>query len=49
MAKQEQAQRYAQAVYQAMLEQWQSALNQVQSILSNNPALNATLSDGTKF
>jgi F-type H+-transporting ATPase subunit delta len=48
MAKQEQAQRYAQAVYQAMLEQWQSALNQVQALLSKDQALHATLSDGSK-
>jgi F-type H+-transporting ATPase subunit delta len=48
MAKQEQAQRYAQAVYQAMLEQWQSALNHVQAILSTDKALAATLADGSK-
>lgn len=47
-SKQAQAQRYAQAVYQAMLEQWQSALNQVQAVLSKDPALEATLNDGSK-
>ena len=47
-SKQEQAQRYAQAVYQAMLEQWQSALNQVQAVLSKDQALYATLTDGSK-
>jgi F-type H+-transporting ATPase subunit delta len=44
--KQAQAQRYAQAVYQAMLEQWQSALTQVQGALSKNPELSAALTDG---
>jgi F-type H+-transporting ATPase subunit delta len=48
MDKQAQAQRYAQAVYQAMLEQWQSALNQVQAVLSKDQALAATLADGSK-
>jgi F-type H+-transporting ATPase subunit delta len=48
MAKREQAQRYAQAVYQAMLEQWQSALNQVQAVLNNDQTLTATLSDGSR-
>jgi F-type H+-transporting ATPase subunit delta len=48
MDKQAQAQRYAQAVYQAMLEQWQSALNQVQAVLSKDQALVATLADGSK-
>jgi F-type H+-transporting ATPase subunit delta len=47
-SKQAQAQRYAQAVYQAMLEQWQSALNQVQAVLSKDQALYATLMDGSK-
>jgi len=46
--KQAQAQRYAQAVYQAMLEQWQSALSQVQATLSKDQALGATLADGSK-
>ena len=46
--KQAQAQRYAQAVYQAMLEQWQSALNQVQAVLSKDPALMTLLADGSK-
>jgi F-type H+-transporting ATPase subunit delta len=48
MDKQAQAQRYAQAVYQAMLEQWQSALNQVQAVLSKDKALAAMLADGSK-
>jgi len=47
-SKQAQAQRYAQAVYQAMLEQWQSALNQVQATLSKDQALSAKLADGSK-
>lgn len=47
-SKQAQAQRYAQAVYQAMLEQWQSALNEVQAVLSKDQALNATLMDSSK-
>jgi F-type H+-transporting ATPase subunit delta len=47
-SKQEQAQRYARAIYQAMLEQWQSALNQVQAVLSKDQALYATLADGSK-
>jgi F-type H+-transporting ATPase subunit delta len=46
--KQAQAQRYAQAIYQAMLEQWQSALTQVQAILSQDQSLYATLTDGRK-
>jgi F-type H+-transporting ATPase subunit delta len=47
-SKQAQAQRYAQAVYQAMLEQWQSALYQVEALLSKDQALSATLADGSK-
>jgi F-type H+-transporting ATPase subunit delta len=47
-SKQGQAQQYAQAVYQAMLEQWQSALKQVEDILSKDQALTATLMDGSK-
>jgi F-type H+-transporting ATPase subunit delta len=46
--KQAQAQRYAQAVYAAMLEQWQSALSQVQAVLSNDRALMALVTDGSK-
>jgi F-type H+-transporting ATPase subunit delta len=46
--KQVQAQRYAQAVYAAMLEQWQSALAQVQAVLSKDQTLFATLMDGGK-
>ncbi len=45
---QAQAQRYAQAVFQAMLEQWQSALNQVQVAIGNDPALQATLMDSSR-
>jgi F-type H+-transporting ATPase subunit delta len=47
-SKQARAQQYAQAVYQAMLEQWQRALNQVQAVLSKDQALYATVMDGTK-
>ena len=47
-SKQAQAQRYAQAVYQAMLEQWQSALNQVQAVLSQDASLQAALKDSGK-
>lgn len=47
-SNQAQAQRYAQAIYQAMLEQWQSALNQVQAVLSKDQALYATLADSSK-
>ncbi len=47
-SKQAQVQRYAQAVYQAMLEQWQSALNEVQAVLSKDQALHATLMDSSK-
>ena len=47
-SKQAQAQRYAQAVYQAMLEQWQSALTQVQAVLSKDKALYATVTDSSK-
>ncbi|MCC6454351.1 MAG: ATP synthase F1 subunit delta [Caldilineaceae bacterium] len=47
-SKQAQAQRYAQAVYEAMLEQWQSALNEVQAVLSKDQALYASLTDGSK-
>jgi F-type H+-transporting ATPase subunit delta len=45
--KQAQAQRYAQAVYQAMLEQWQSVLTQVQGALTTNPELAAALSNSS--
>jgi F-type H+-transporting ATPase subunit delta len=44
----QQAQRYAQAVYQAVLEQWQAALEQVQAVLSHNPDLFAVVMDGSK-
>lgn len=46
--KQAQAQLYAQAIYQAMLEQWQSALNEVQAVLSKDQALSALVTDGSK-
>ena len=44
----QQAERYAQAVYQAVLEQWQSALDQVQAVLSKDPDLFAVVMDGSK-
>jgi F-type H+-transporting ATPase subunit delta len=44
----QQAQRYAQAVYQAVLEQWQSALDQVQAVLSKDAELYALVMDGSK-
>lgn len=47
-SKQAQPQRYAQAVYQAMLEQWQTALSQVQDVLGKDQALYSTLMDGSK-
>ena len=47
-SKQEQAQRYARAIYQAMLEQWQSALNEVQDVLGKDQTLSATLKDDSK-
>lgn len=47
-SKQAQPQRYAQAVYQAMLEQWQSALSEVQAVLGKDQALQATLTDESK-
>ena len=46
--KQAQAQRYAQAVYQAMLQRWQSALNEVKTVLSQDQALYALVMDGSK-
>lgn len=46
--KQERAQRYAQAVYQAMLERWQAALNQVQAALSKDQKLYALVMDESK-
>jgi F-type H+-transporting ATPase subunit delta len=46
--KQVQAQRYAQAVYQAMLEQWQTALDQVQALFGKDPRLFALLMDGSQ-
>ena len=45
---QAQAQRYAQAIYQAMLEKWQSALDQVQAVLSKDQDLFAFVTDGSK-
>lgn len=47
-SKQAQPQRYAQAVYQAMLEQWQSALSEVQAVIGKDQALQATLADDSK-
>lgn len=46
--KQAQAQRYAQAVHQAMLQRWQSALNEVKAVLSKDQALYALVMDGSK-
>ncbi len=46
--KQAQAQRYAQAVHQAMLERWQSALDQVQAVLSKDQTLYALVMDSSK-
>lgn len=46
--KQAQAQRYAQAVFQAMLERWQTALDQVQAVLSKDKQLQALVMDGSK-
>ena len=42
------ANRYAQAVFQAMLERWQTALGQVSDVLSKNQPLAATLQDTNK-
>jgi len=39
------ANRYAQAVFQAMLERWQAALGQVSDALNSNGTLAATLKD----
>jgi F-type H+-transporting ATPase subunit delta len=46
--KQARAQRYAQAVYQAMLERWQAALDQVQAVLSKDKDLYALVMDSSK-
>lgn len=46
--KQAQAQHYAQAVYQAMLERWQAALEQVEDVLSKDSDLYALVMDGSK-
>lgn len=42
------ANRYAQAVFQAMLERWQTALGQASDVISKDAALAATLNDGGK-
>ena len=42
------ANRYAQAVFQAMLERWQTALGQVSDVLSKNQPLTAALQDTSK-
>ena len=42
------ANRYAQAVFQAMLERWQTALGQVSDVLSKNQPLATTLQDTSK-
>lgn len=46
--KQAQAQHYAQAVYQAMLERWQAALEQVEDVLNKDSDLYALVMDGSK-
>lgn len=46
--KQAQAQRYAQAIYQAMLERWLAALDQVQAVLSQNRDLYTLVMDSSK-
>jgi F-type H+-transporting ATPase subunit delta len=43
-----QAQRYAQAAFQAMLEQWQSTLEEVQAALASDRQLYGLVTDGTK-
>lgn len=43
--KQAQAERYAQAVLQAMLERWDTALGQAKSALKSDPKLGKTLAD----
>jgi F-type H+-transporting ATPase subunit delta len=43
-----QAQRYAQAIYQEMIEQWQSALDKVQAVLRKDQDLFAFVIDGSK-
>lgn len=42
------ANRYAQAVFQAMLERWQAALGQASDVLSKDAGLAATLKDASK-
>ena len=45
---QTQAQRYAQAVVQAMVERWQGTLSQVSQAIRNNGDLSKTLHDGNR-
>ncbi len=42
------ANRYAQAVFQAMLERWQTALGQVSDVLNQNQPLAVALHDASK-
>lgn len=42
------ANRYAQAVFQAMLERWQTALGQASDVLSKDTGLAATLKDASQ-
>jgi F-type H+-transporting ATPase subunit delta len=46
--KQAQAQRYADAVIQAMLEQWQAALDQIANKLNSDRQFNALVTDANK-
>ena len=46
--KSAQANRYAQAVFQAMLERWQTALGQVSDVLSKDKTLATALQDTSK-
>jgi F-type H+-transporting ATPase subunit delta len=46
--KEARAQRYAQAVFEAMLQQWQTGLDQVQALLGKDKKLSAVLMDGSK-
>jgi F-type H+-transporting ATPase subunit delta len=46
--KRGQAQRYAQAAFEAMLERWQAALTAIADLLSKDKTLYAMLTDGAK-
>jgi F-type H+-transporting ATPase subunit delta len=43
--KQAKLSRYAQAIYQSMVEKWQTELGQVESVLAANPALASEVAD----